>query len=223
MNKKILLLEDDEFTRAMIEAQLKRVGFEVTGYGELEQVLQETAAEYDLILSDLNISGSNVEEAILDFKKTADLPLVILSQTEKLEGKADLYMAKPLTADKVKQISALLDGEEEVDISKIETFAMGDKDLIKTYITTFLQNFRQEIALLEEEVSHEGAKAVQDRAHKMLSSVAYYKYDDLNERLQKLETEAVEMTQQELELKVQEVIQAAKRLITALENKTFLF
>ncbi|MBL3654876.1 response regulator [Fulvivirga sediminis] len=223
MNRKILLLEDDEFTRTMIEAQLKRAGFDVTGYGELGGLLKENVADYDLILSDLNVGSSNVEEAILNYKQGSGLPLVILSQTEIKEGKADMYMAKPLTADKISQISSFFNEHDEVDISKIETFAMGDKELIKTYINTFIQNFRQEIALLEEEVKHEGAQAVQNRAHKMLSSVAYYQYEDFNNKLKKLETEAIQMTQHELEEEVNEAIQLAKRLITALENKTFLF
>ncbi|UII22726.1 response regulator [Fulvivirga ligni] len=216
--KKILLLEDDEFTRTITEAQLKKSGFEVESFEDLESVLDMKAEVYDLIISDRNIHGIDVEEAILSFRQRADVPLVILSQNDKQGDMADLYLKKPLNADKIEQLSKLI-SSDDVNIDRVKAFAMGDKQLIRSYIDTFTSTFKSELSLLEKEVLTEDAIVLKNRAHKMLSSVAYYGNKEINSILEKLETEASQMSSKERELAVIQVKNASVKLIESLEKK----
>src|SRR3989344_1426273 len=80
--KKILMIEDDQFIRELYERQLKLAGFDVkaTASGQEGQDLLDQN-QYDLLMLDLNIpdvSGFQILEH-LQKKPKPDMPILILS------------------------------------------------------------------------------------------------------------------------------------------------
>lgn len=83
LNKKILVVEDEEAMRKAITAKLVREGFDVLGASDGEAGLQVAAEEHpDLVLLDLvlpKMTGMEVMQKLRDGEKTADIPIIILT------------------------------------------------------------------------------------------------------------------------------------------------
>lgn len=187
----ILYLEDDEFTRLMVHAQLEQSGFLVRSFSEYEQLLGALSTNgYDIVVTDLNVNGHTSEELISNIKSRSKGPVVVLTATDQHQYIADLTISKPLTGDKIELIKNLVNGKaDDIDLSKVYQFACGDQELLHSYISTFIENYTNDLSELKKEIEKVDVKALKNRSHKMLSSVAYYGSKPLNNLLQKLETQ----------------------------------
>lgn len=83
MNKRILLIEDDEFIVKPLKIALKKEGFSLSIAGNGESALEKLQSEQpDLILLDIilpKINGFEVLKKIRSDPKIKDTPVIILS------------------------------------------------------------------------------------------------------------------------------------------------
>ena len=107
-DKKILVVDDDSFSSALLSRQLQTEGHEkiecATDGSEALRLL-EAHADYDLVLLDIimpGMSGIEVLQKIKSDQRLRNIPVIMLSGvedmdviTESLQHGADDYIAKP--------------------------------------------------------------------------------------------------------------------------------
>ena len=111
VQKRILIVEDDEDISMVEEAYLESAGFATKVVSDGGKVLEELAKSsgadsdqqgYDLILLDLMLPGKNGYELCKEIRKTLDIPiLMVTARTESVDkirgfgSGADDYISKP--------------------------------------------------------------------------------------------------------------------------------
>ncbi len=83
MNKKILLIEDDDFIREMYTSELTKNGFEVSACPNGEKGLETLKMnQFDLLLLDIMLPGINGLEVLKQLRqdpKTKELKVILLT------------------------------------------------------------------------------------------------------------------------------------------------
>ncbi len=122
---KILLIEDNELNREIIERRLGRRGFEVVSAVDAEQGMEMAVSESpDLILMDLRlpvIDGLEATRRLKAAPETSAIPIIALTadamirdRDQALEAGCDDYETKPVRIPKLlEKINALLPGESD--------------------------------------------------------------------------------------------------------------
>lgn len=102
MKKRILIVEDDETIRSMLEGALTESGFECTGAGTLREARQALSDRPALILMDLGLPDGEGFTLCRENKKAQGPPLIILTARDDeadiikgLDLGADDYVTKP--------------------------------------------------------------------------------------------------------------------------------
>lgn len=106
MDKKVLIIDDDEGIRDALQAILESSGYQVE-LADNEKKLLASRKKPSLILLDLFLSGRNGKKIAKNLKSrsdTKDIPIIILSAhpnaSRELEGiKVDGFLAKPFEVD----------------------------------------------------------------------------------------------------------------------------
>ncbi len=104
MSAGILLVEDDEGTRALVAAHLRAHGYAVREAGDGEEALRLwEAGRPDVALVDLGLPGMDGLSLIRRMRRDAMTPIIVLSAREQERDKvqaldlgADDYLAKPI-------------------------------------------------------------------------------------------------------------------------------
>ncbi len=115
---KILVLDDDEFLRDIIDAMLSILGHEVTSIGDGREAVTkyierfDAGDRFDLVISDLTIPGSigGKEVAVQILKKDRDARIIVMSgyATDPVMSSFELYgfksrLSKPFRFDELKK------------------------------------------------------------------------------------------------------------------------
>ncbi len=119
--RKILVVDDQESMRVLLQDMLEAIGYEVTlaeGGEQALGILRES--NFDLVLSDLNMPGMDGTALLRSVKSSApDLPVVIITgygtfHTEKrvMREGADGYISKPCTLSKIDKTLAAVFGHK---------------------------------------------------------------------------------------------------------------
>jgi DNA-binding response OmpR family regulator len=91
---KILIIEDDKFSREMMARKVVAAGFEVSQAADGEQGMELIKKEKpDLILLDLvlpKLSGKDILSAIKQNKELNSIPVVVLSNLDQMEDKDEM-------------------------------------------------------------------------------------------------------------------------------------
>lgn len=96
MRRKILFVEDDEFSVSFYGNELKNAGFElVTASDGMDALAKIKSEKPDLILLDLILPHKNGFEVLEELKGKKSMPIVILSN---LSQDSDIEKAKALGA-----------------------------------------------------------------------------------------------------------------------------
>ena len=111
---RILLVEDDKALRRYLEVTLERAGYDVLTAGDgLEAMKLALSSEINLVITDEvmpNLSGHELCRFLRNSPKLAQIPIVLLSGLERASGGeevlADAFLAKPVTAEKLKECVA---------------------------------------------------------------------------------------------------------------------
>ena len=134
MTTKLLVIDDDEDTRTLIETMLNSLGCEVVlaesgekGLKELET--EEKAARFDAVFLDLmmpGISGFGVIEALKIRNHTKKIPVIMLTAKDSAEDMitgykfgADYYIPKPFTREQITFGLDIIFEDEETELEKL--------------------------------------------------------------------------------------------------------
>ena len=82
--KRVLLIEDRETTRNMVEETLRRRGYDVASAGTVQEgrALLESEPQAHLVLTDLQLpDGTGLELLQQGLELDADLPVIVMSAT----------------------------------------------------------------------------------------------------------------------------------------------
>jgi DNA-binding response OmpR family regulator len=112
-NYTILVLDDDQSARTLLEIMLSRTGFTVRLANDADEALQSINEEMpNLVISDISLPGMDGIEFVRFLRQqeaTMDLPVIILSahHDEKtikaaMEAGATQFMKKPLKMDNLR-------------------------------------------------------------------------------------------------------------------------
>ena len=110
VSQQVLLVEDDELVRELVEAQLAALGFEVCGVADGPAALAELHRPrgFDVLVTDVSLPGgmSGYQLAERARAQVPDLPVLFASghaQREPGEGPADgaSYLQKPFRLDQL--------------------------------------------------------------------------------------------------------------------------
>ncbi|QUJ70133.1 response regulator transcription factor (plasmid) [Photobacterium sp. GJ3] len=104
-NKLVLVVDDDQEIRELLEEYLTKQGFQVvTAEDGVAMKREMTISEPDLILLDIMLPGEDGFELCQHVRKTSDVPIIMLTavsdemdQIVGLELGADDYIAKPFS------------------------------------------------------------------------------------------------------------------------------
>ncbi|PSW22236.1 DNA-binding response regulator [Photobacterium sanctipauli] len=116
-SKKVLVVDDDQEIRELLDEFLTKAGFTVTTAAEGEEMKRRLASGYpDLILLDVMMPGDDGFTLCQYIRKTSDVPIIMLTavsdemdQVIGLELGADDYIAKPFSPRQLMaRIKALL-------------------------------------------------------------------------------------------------------------------
>jgi two-component system KDP operon response regulator KdpE len=106
---RLLLVEDDESARRLLELYLVRTGYRVDGAGTAADALRAwDAHRADLILLDLGLPDADGVDFVRRIRREATTPIVVLSargaerdKITALEAGADDYLTKPFGTDEL--------------------------------------------------------------------------------------------------------------------------
>jgi CheY-like chemotaxis protein len=108
MNKKILVVDDEEVIRKFLRIQLAKLGYEVKEAADGEQALEKLGKDdFDLLICDIlmpNKNGWEVMREVRSNSRMKDIPIIVLTakneDSDMLKGYdwgANYYMTKPFT------------------------------------------------------------------------------------------------------------------------------
>lgn len=193
---RILLAEDTEVNRMLIARMLNKreivVDFASNGIEALEKV---TNTYYNLIFMDLQMPEMDGIEATHNIRSINNLnqetPIVALSATasedlQMMEWGINDYLCKPFKAEQLYEIitkHAIFPKSYKkrlVDVEKMETFAIGDKEVarkLQALYIELLQKAAQELPLL---VASKNAVQIHALAHKVRPSAVVLAVEQIN-------------------------------------------
>jgi len=108
MNKKILVVDDEEVIRKFLRIQLAKLGYEVAEATDGEQALEKLGEDdFDLIICDILMPNKDGWEVLREVKlnpRMKDIPVIVLTakneDSDMFKGYdlgANYYMTKPFT------------------------------------------------------------------------------------------------------------------------------
>ncbi len=109
MNKKILLVEDEEKIARFTELELKHEGYEVTkAFNGRDGLAMAETEEFDLVLLDIMLPELNGLEVLRRIRKFSDMPVIMLTARDAvmdkvsgLDAGADDYITKPFAIEEL--------------------------------------------------------------------------------------------------------------------------
>lgn len=112
MNKKILVVDDEEVIRKFLRIQLAKLGYEVKEAADGEQALEKLGKDdFDLLICDILMPNKNGWEVMREVRSNPtmkDIPIIVLTakneDSDMFKGYdcgATYYMTKPFTKDQL--------------------------------------------------------------------------------------------------------------------------
>lgn len=108
MEKRIWIIDDDQSILEISKIILEEAGFAVSIFKNEEEFLDALQDSLpDLVFLDITLSGSSgikIAQSLKENKKTASIPLILMSADSEIEKKtqdanADGFLAKPFNID----------------------------------------------------------------------------------------------------------------------------
>lgn len=137
MSKHILVVDDDALLRRSLAFNLEQAGYRVNTSASAEDALDVARRDPpDLILLDINLPGMDGLDALRNFQRQADIPIIFVSARRReidqalgLELGADDYVTKPFDLNVLlARIKAVLRRAERtvLPVSRAELLEVGD-------------------------------------------------------------------------------------------------
>lgn len=162
---KILIVDDQEVNRYLLEALLKGSGYQVTSAQNGKEALQIIEKEnFNMIISDILMpvmDGFQLCQAVKENEKFRHIPFVFYTAAylekddEDLANKvgADKFVRKPMDPNKfLAIINRLIREVERGEIKSIEKPHEDDKEVYKLYNERLVKKLEEKMVKLEEEI-----------------------------------------------------------------------
>lgn len=112
MNKKILVVDDEEVIRKFLKIHLAKLGYEVTEAEDGQKAMEKIGeGKFDLIICDVMMPNKNGWEVVKEVKSNpeiSEIPIILLTakndDVDMFKGYelgANYYMTKPFTRDQL--------------------------------------------------------------------------------------------------------------------------
>jgi CheY-like chemotaxis protein len=185
----VLVVEDDEITRVMIETRLHHAGHRVhtaASVAEAHSILRRGGAP-EVVVSDMFMpggSGLNLMASLREDPACADLPVIFLSgralpgDVEAARATGGAYLTKPFT---MTALSAAIEAALAVGDASLERAVrarLGDlgyveeRELFAGLLTLFVERAPALMADVERAVAARDAVLVESCAHRLVGSAA---------------------------------------------------
>ncbi|MFF5818684.1 response regulator transcription factor [Lysinibacillus capsici] len=191
MQKHILLVEDDEAIREMVDNYLTMEGFQVTTVTNGEEALQNCLQNiFDLVILDIMIPKLNGLEVLKIIREQAALPIIIMSAKDSDVDKAlglglgaDDYIAKPFSmlefSARVKAVIRRAtkyssQAEQKQEVLEIDNLKI---DIVNFSITKSGQEIKltsKEFSILKLFVTNRHRVFTKEQIYQMIWKDAYY-------------------------------------------------
>lgn len=191
MQKHILLVEDDEAIREMVDNYLTMEGFQVTTATNGEEALQNCLQNiFDLVILDIMIPKLNGLEVLKIIREQAALPIIIMSAKDSDVDKAlglglgaDDYIAKPFSmlefSARVKAVIRRAtkyssQAEQKQEVLEIDNLKI---DIVNFSITKSGQDIKltsKEFSILKLFVTNRHRVFTKEQIYQMIWKDAYY-------------------------------------------------
>lgn len=148
MNRKILIIDDEEDLGEILKYNLEAEGFSADIAYRAEEALEAGCSQYDLLLLDVmmpGMSGFRLAQLLKTQEETARIPIIFLTAKDTVDDKvegldigADDYIAKPFSVKEVvARVKAVLrrTATAEEDAGPGSCFAGLSMDLDKKTVT----------------------------------------------------------------------------------------
>src|SRR4030042_278696 len=123
MNKKLLIVYDEESVRTVLKTHLVKWGYQVTEASDGEEAIRQMVKDhFDLLICDILMPKKNGWEVLQEVKsnpKTKDIPVIVLTakneDPDMFEGYglgANYYMTKPFTKAQLQHGIELMLGKD---------------------------------------------------------------------------------------------------------------
>ena len=141
---RVLLIDDDELSRSVLELTLSAAGYEIaeaeSGEAAL-RYLRETSGRFDVVLSDLQMPGMHGPELAVQLRAMVSAPLIAMSGSQPAAERYagfDTFLLKPFTPE---QFGEALRGLGNDGGSEIEFVTVGGADVLDDVLdeATFAQ------------------------------------------------------------------------------------
>jgi two-component system, OmpR family, KDP operon response regulator KdpE len=184
---RLLLVEDDEEARRLLETYLIRTGYRVDGAGTAADAMRAwDAHRADLILLDLGLPDADGVDVVRRIRREATTPIVILSargaerdKIAALEAGADDYLTKPFGTDELNaRIRAVLRRAAGPDADAQGRLVLGpiELDTLQHRVTVsgvVVRLTPREFELLKVLLGHPGRVVTKGRLLRAVWGLAY--------------------------------------------------
>lgn len=211
-NKKVLLVDDDEFNRHLLKNIFNKwkIDFDEAENGKQAVELSERNV-YTLILMDIRMPVMNGTEAAQKIKASGNAAKIIALSANtgnetlnSTEHGFDSAMEKPFTeAALYHSIQKVLGQESEVekplpkktegikpDLSELERMGNGDSKFLQEMITLFISSSENSLQAMQENLAGKNFQAIADLAHKLAAPVKYMNVLHLYNKVKSLQNTA---------------------------------
>lgn len=227
----ILLIDDDSIQLNMVKMLLEKRGYNVTATLDPKQVIPLLGSNhFDLLITDIQMRDMSGLELVENVRKiypaSASDPLRIIAlsgisymnEQELVKLGFDAMISKPVSTEKLlgKIHSILKQDKAEYDLGDLIKFAMGDKELERELIVTFVSESVQNIAQLKLAFEQNDTESLRLIAHKMKSGFKMIHADRIAGVLSGIENDRFKPT--ELQDVVDDLIRKMNDLLNDINN-----
>ena len=227
----ILLIDDDSIQLNMVKMLLEKRGYNVTATLDPKQVIPLLGSNhFDLLITDIQMRDMSGLELVENVRKiypaSASDPLRIIAlsgisymnEQELVKLGFDAMISKPVSTEKLlgKIHSILKQDKAEYDLGDLIKFAMGDKELERELIVTFVSESVQNIAQLKLAFEQNDTESLRLIAHKMKSGFKMIHADRIAGVLSGIENDRFKPT--ELQGVVDDLIRKMNDLLNDINN-----
>jgi len=207
--KRILIVDDQEFNRELVETILRKTGAEPTtcsnGLDAVERLKSNPA---DLVLMDIQMPGLSGLDATKQIRAhdgtNQEIPIIALtagsSDKEKeairAAGMNDVLLKPFSQADLMQMLGKYL-GEPNTrhvpgpDLTDLRNLSNGDDAFIIQMLEIFINNNRNDFSALEEACSLFDFAKIKSLSHKMIPPCRHLGFNGVVDQLRKLESAAI--------------------------------